>query len=111
MPRSVFASMEKSVAESVFHVLKEDVVSPDAFPPYTRSTVDGYALQAEDVYCASASLPAFLRVKGRVMMGETPSEGRAEGNVGERARTMSALSRDPARSLRSSSRPLREAVQ
>ena len=73
MPRSVFASVEKSVAESVFHVLKEDVVSPDAFPPYTRSTVDGYALQAEDVYCASAALPAFLRVKGRVMMGETPS--------------------------------------
>lgn len=72
LPKSAYLSVEKPIAEAVGCVLSEDVVSPDVFPPYTRSTVDGYAVRAEDVYCCSASTPAFLKRKGKVLMGETP---------------------------------------
>ncbi len=73
LPKSAFSSIEKSTTDAVGLVLAKDVVSNDFFPPYTRSTVDGFAVKAEDVYCSSASLPAFLKIKGRILMGEMPT--------------------------------------
>lgn len=53
--------------------LSKDIISSDVLPSYDRSTVDGYAVNVQDVYCASAAVPAFLKVVGRVKMGEMPS--------------------------------------
>jgi molybdopterin molybdotransferase len=44
--------------------------SPMALPAFPRSTVDGYAVQANDTLGASESLPAYLTVAGEVMMGQ-----------------------------------------
>ena len=62
-------------------VLAEDVKSPDYFPPYTRSTVDGFAIRAEDAYCSSASIPAFLKIKGKILMGEMPTISLEKGEA------------------------------
>src|SRR4030065_560088 len=53
--------------------LAEAVTAPSPLPPFRRSTVDGYAVRAEDTFGASASQPAYLRRIGEVPMG------RAEG--------------------------------
>lgn len=57
-------------------VLTKDVTSPKDLPEFTRSTVDGYAVRAADTFGATASLPTYLTVTGRVAMGQT-----AKGNV------------------------------
>jgi molybdopterin molybdotransferase len=54
-------------------VVAEEVISPHAFPPFDRSAMDGYALQAKDTFGASEGSPAPLEVRGEVQMGERPS--------------------------------------
>lgn len=53
-------------------VLAEDLSSPEDFPPFPRSTMDGYALRAVDTFGASPSSPIPFRVIGEVKMGQKP---------------------------------------
>jgi len=53
-------------------VLSMDIIAQEPLPPFTRSTVDGYALRAQDTHGASESLPIYLRVVGEVPMGSEP---------------------------------------
>jgi molybdopterin molybdotransferase len=54
------------------------VPAPHDLPGFARSTVDGYAVRAQDTYGASEGLPAYLDVVGAVRMGEAPtSEARS----------------------------------
>lgn len=46
------------------------VYAPHSLPSFNRSTVDGYAVRTEDLYGASESLPAYLKVVGEVGMGK-----------------------------------------
>ena len=55
--------------EASRRVLGADVVSPCDVPHFSRSTMDGYAVMADDVSPASADTPVTLRVVGRVEMG------------------------------------------
>ena len=55
--------------------------SPAALPSFARSAMDGYAVRAEDTYGASPSLPAYLRVVGRVLMGQMASQAVASGEA------------------------------
>ncbi len=55
--------------EALGRVLAEDVVSPQVLPDFRRSTVDGYAVRAQDTFGASDSLPAYLTLIGEVEMG------------------------------------------
>ncbi|ADQ14530.1 molybdopterin molybdotransferase MoeA [Halanaerobium hydrogeniformans] len=56
--------------ESLGRIVAEDILSPVDLPPFTRSTVDGYAVRAADTAGASASMPSFLELVGSVVMGE-----------------------------------------
>ena len=51
-------------------VLAEAVVSKEHVPDFSRSTVDGYAVHAEDTFGCSESIPALLKLKGEVLMGQ-----------------------------------------
>jgi molybdopterin molybdotransferase len=62
-------------------VLAEDVHAPHALPPFQRSSVDGYAVRAADTFGASASLPAYLRLAGEVMMGTVTDFEGAQGTA------------------------------
>ena len=39
-------------------------------PGFDRSTVDGYAVKASDTFGCSDSIPALLKLRGEVQMGE-----------------------------------------
>src|SRR5688572_12169076 len=55
--------------EALGRVLAVGVASPQVLPEFRRSTVDGYAVQAQNTFGASESLPAYLRMTGEVPMG------------------------------------------
>jgi len=57
------------VADAAGRVLAEDIASPCDLPHFDRANMDGYAVRAADTFGASASVPAYLRVAGTVMMG------------------------------------------
>src|SRR5690349_15175686 len=46
-----------------------DVVAGEALPGFDRSSVDGYAVRAQDTFGASESIPAYLPLTGSVAMG------------------------------------------
>ena len=50
-------------------ILAEELVSSEALPPFSRSTMDGYAVRAADTFGCSESETALLTVIGEVAMG------------------------------------------
>lgn len=56
-------------------IVAKDVYAPHSLPAFTRSTVDGYAVRAEDTYGASESLPAYFKVVGEIQMGQSATLG------------------------------------
>lgn len=63
-------------------VTAESICSPIPLPPFPRSTVDGYAVRAADTFGASESLPAYLRVIGEILMGNSPGFDLNPGETG-----------------------------
>jgi len=53
-------------------VLAADMPSPEDIPAFNRSTVDGYAVRAEDTFGSSESLPGMMNYQGEVQMGVAP---------------------------------------
>jgi len=51
-------------------VLARDCVATEFVPDFNRSTVDGYAVRAQDVFGCSDSIPALLMQIGEAHMGE-----------------------------------------
>lgn len=65
-------SEEIDTALSLGRVSSNPVLAPHPLPPFSRSSVDGFALIAADTYGASDSLPAYLNISGEVLMGCEP---------------------------------------
>jgi molybdopterin molybdotransferase len=68
-----YTARDAPIAEAVGFALDEEIVCPTDLPPFDRSTMDGYAVRAEDTFGASEGLPAYLKVIGEVRMGEAPA--------------------------------------
>ncbi len=82
--KPVFLGEEETVLlEAYNRVLNEDIVSTLDIPPFNRSTVDGYAVKAEDTYGADENRPAILKVSGAVNIGEQPKLVLAKGEAVE----------------------------
>lgn len=62
-----------ALLEAYNRVLKENVVSKLDIPPFNRSTVDGYAVNAEDTFGADENQPVRLKITGAVNVGEQPN--------------------------------------
>ncbi len=60
------------LAAAQARVLAEDIGADLDIPGFSRSTMDGYALQGASTFGASEGNPAFLTVVGSVAMGEKP---------------------------------------
>jgi molybdopterin molybdotransferase len=69
---SALSPVEVDLEESLGLVLAEDVYSDIAMPPFDNSSMDGYAVRAEDVAGASPDSPAGLRVVGYLPAGAAP---------------------------------------
>ncbi|MGM0549258.1 MAG: gephyrin-like molybdotransferase Glp [Bacillota bacterium] len=56
--------------QSLGRVCGEDIKAKENLPPFSRSTVDGFAIKAKDSAGASATLPTYFEVIGEVEMGK-----------------------------------------
>lgn len=64
---------------AVGRVLAEPLKAREYLPDFDRSTVDGYALRAEDTFGCSDALPAVLTLQGKVEMGKLLKEPLGKG--------------------------------
>jgi len=72
--RFPWRGMELSVpAESCSGRILRPVTAGENFPPFPRSTRDGYAAASADCIGATPGSPAFLTLAGEVPMGSAPS--------------------------------------
>jgi molybdenum cofactor synthesis domain-containing protein len=69
--------------EAFNRVLNQDVISTLDIPPFNRSTVDGYAVKAEDTFGADENEPIMLKVTGAICVGEQPDVTLAKGEAVE----------------------------
>ena len=67
------ASESIDVIHALNRTLAEDVIAPHPLPDFQRTTVDGYAVRAQDTFGATDSLPAYLTLIGEVPMGDAPA--------------------------------------
>lgn len=74
---------ETPLLEAYDRVLGESVVSALDIPPFNRSTVDGYAVKAEDTFGAEENQPAKLTTLGMVRVGEQPRIHVGKGEAAE----------------------------
>jgi molybdopterin molybdotransferase len=59
--------------QALGRVLAADLTAHEALPAFPRSTMDGYAVRAQDTFGAAESLPAYLTVVGEAPMGGAPT--------------------------------------
>ncbi len=72
-----------SLSKAHDRVLAQDIVAPMSIPPFSRSTVDGYAVKAVDTFGASEDKPVVLKFCGHVAIGESPKVVVKNGLVAE----------------------------
>lgn len=58
-----------SLQDAMRRVSAAEVVSPEDLPGFDRSSMDGYAVRAQDTFGASEGLPAYVELIGEVPMG------------------------------------------
>jgi len=79
----VVGEEETLLLEAYGRILAEKVVSTLDIPPFDRSTVDGYAVKAEDTFGAEEGQPAKLAALGMVSVGEQPKICIEKGEAAE----------------------------
>lgn len=73
LPDSIFASEEIELENANGRIAYENILSPDILPPFSKSTVDGFAVKSQNTHGANETIPALLKVVGSVCMGEMPN--------------------------------------
>lgn len=58
------------IGESLGMVCAENSIATEDLPAFARSTVDGYAIRAEDTFGATETMPAYLSLSQEIFMGE-----------------------------------------
>jgi molybdopterin molybdotransferase len=67
--------------ESLERILAENIISDVDLPHFPRSTMDGFAVRAEDTSSATPSSPVYLKVTGEINMGEEAKEEVGSGEA------------------------------
>ncbi|MEG0157068.1 MAG: molybdopterin molybdotransferase MoeA [Anaerovoracaceae bacterium] len=67
------------VSQSIGRVLAKDVVAMEPVPAFAKSTVDGYAVIAQNTQGVTESIPVFLEVIEEVEIGTAPKKTVAPG--------------------------------
>ncbi len=57
------------LGKGLYRVLYTEIMPREDLPPFSRSTMDGFAVRARDTFGCSESEPALLQVIGEVAMG------------------------------------------
>ena len=59
--------------DALGRVLAADVRAPHSLPEFPRSSVDGFAVRANDTFGVSEALPGYLQLVGEILMGKSPT--------------------------------------
>ena len=78
---AVGATERVELARALRSVLAEDVVAAIDIPPWPNSSMDGYALRADDTRHATSVAPARLALAGRVAAGGTADRSLRAGEA------------------------------
>lgn len=62
------------LSHAYLRISARKIFSPETLPNFNRSTVDGYALKANETFGASDSIPTILKCVERLEMGMRPTE-------------------------------------
>ncbi|MCO5186959.1 MAG: molybdopterin molybdotransferase MoeA [Anaerolineae bacterium] len=68
-----------ALSEARHRITAEEVVARDSLPPFDNSSMDGYAVRAQDIEWASAENMVTLRVVGDIAAGSYPPFTVAQG--------------------------------
>lgn len=68
-----------SIDNALGKILAKDIYSTENIPSFNRSSVDGYAVKASDIYCACQNVPSILKIIGEIDMGNSSKLIPAEG--------------------------------
>ncbi len=69
------------IEDSLGMICSQDIISEEDLPGFARSTVDGYAVKAEDSFGATETMPSYLNLAGEVFMGTRPDFVLSKGEV------------------------------
>lgn len=72
---------EISVLDALGRVIAEDIIAPHNQPPFPRSPLDGYAMQASDSKGATLEHPVVLKVVDEVMAGSVSNHPVTDGEA------------------------------
>jgi molybdopterin molybdotransferase len=61
---------DADISECIGRVCAVNIYSLEDIPSFRRSTLDGYAVKAEDTFGASEAIPSMLKLVGQVKMGQ-----------------------------------------
>lgn len=61
-----------SLENAMGRVLAEDISATEYVPDFDRSTVDGYAVRANDTFGCTDAIPAILSLQGEVLWEKVP---------------------------------------
>ncbi len=75
------AEINLPIAETYGMILSQDAISPEDLPGFSRSTVDGFAVNSSDTFGATETLPSYLAVKAEIPMGKEPDYRIEKGAV------------------------------
>jgi molybdopterin molybdotransferase len=70
-----------SIEEALGMVASRDVVSAEDLPSFSRSTVDGYAVRAEDTFGATETMPAYFNLFQEILMSQKVAFSLPEDNA------------------------------
>lgn len=73
VPSKVLQTELLPLVNCVNRVCAKDIFASEQLPNYSRSTVDGYAVRAEDVFAASEGIPSILSLVGSIKIGTMPT--------------------------------------
>jgi len=69
---AVLSAESVPILDALGRVLAEPVVAADSLPPFANSSMDGYAVRADDIATACTQTPVMLDVVGDIAAGRVP---------------------------------------
>jgi molybdopterin molybdotransferase len=69
------------IEQALGRVTAEPILAREDLPPFSRSSVDGFAVRAADTFGASEGLPAYLQVTAEIFMGQAPTRALRPGEA------------------------------
>ncbi len=71
--------IEVELGEALEMVLARDVIADEDIPAFSRSLVDGYAVNVKDTYGARETNPAFIALRGHITVSQATDRKISEG--------------------------------